>query len=201
MGVDATSWLETAFLAASLGAAVAFLLLIPVGVGFHVNLTNEARVWLLLSIRGKILARVCLSRPNHRSARGSKGPTGQDGPEPATKANRSLIDRTTRTIGIVQRVYHIVRPALRTIERLEWRTEVGAGDAAATGLLAGAFWALKGAVVGFLLRDHRFLEPPKLWVAPFYRDVRLALEIRCIFRLRLGDIIRAAMRQRPTQRE
>ncbi|HLS91271.1 MAG TPA: DUF2953 domain-containing protein [Limnochordia bacterium] len=199
--MDATSWLETAFLAASLGAAVAFLLLIPVGVGFHVNLTNEARVWLLLSIRGKILARVCLSRPNHRSARGSKGPTGQDGPEPATKANRSLIDRTTRTIGIVQRVYHIVRPALRTIERLEWRTEVGAGDAAATGLLAGAFWALKGAVVGFLLRDHRFLEPPKLWVAPFYRDVRLALEIRCIFRLRLGDIIRAAMRQRPTQRE
>jgi len=199
--VDATSWLETAFLAASLGAAVAFLLLIPVGVGFHVNLTNEARVWLLLSIRGKILARVCLSRPNHRSARGSKGPTGQDGPEPATKANRSLIDRTTRTIGIVQRVYHIVRPALRTIERLEWRTEVGAGDAAATGLLAGAFWALKGTVVGFLLRDHRFLEPPKLWVAPFYRDVRLALEIRCIFRLRLGDIIRAAMRQRPTQRE
>lgn len=199
--MDATSWLETAFLAASLGAAVAFLLLIPVGVGFHVNLTNEARVWLLLSIRGKILARVCLSRPNHRSARGSKGPTGQDGPEPATKANRSLIDRTTRTIGIVQRVYHIVRPALRTIERLEWRTEVGAGDAAATGLLAGAFWALKGTVVGFLLRDHRFLEPPKLWVAPFYRDVRLALEIRCIFRLRLGDIIRAAMRQRPTQRE
>lgn len=201
MGVDATSWLGIALLAASLGAAVAFLLLIPVGVGFHVNLTNEARVWLLLSIRGKILARVCLSRPNHRSARGSKGPTGQDGPEPATKANRSLIDRTTRTIGIVQRVYHIVRPALRTIERLEWRTEVGAGDAAATGLLAGALWALKGAIVGFLLRHHRFLEPPELRVAPFYRDVRLALEIRCIFRLTLGDIIRAAMLQRPTQRE
>lgn len=81
---------------------------------------------------------------------------------------------------------------LRVIERLEWRTELGTGDAAATSLLAGVLWAIKSTVIGALLREHVFLEAPKIRVVPDYRRVGLAFEIRCIFRFTLGEIILGA---------
>ena len=102
--------------------------------------------------------------------------------------------RAMRWVRIAERAYRVVRPAFRRIERLEWRTELGTGDAAATSLLVGGLWALKSTVVGTLSRSCVFLETPRLLVVPDYNKTRLALEIICIFRLTIGDIILAALK-------
>lgn len=190
LGVNATSWQWIALSAALLGA-LALALTVPVGVGFHFGHRGETQLWLLFRI-GSIKARVALLRSHATTNVTRDVPPNQNDRKRVEQAV-PFIDRAARMIRLAEKAYRITRPAFRTIERLEWRTELGTGDAAATSLLAGALWAFKSTVVGVLYRHHTFLEAPRLMVAPDYDRERLALEIRCIFRLRLGDIILAAI--------
>lgn len=141
------------------------------------------RFWILIGA-GPLKARFALRRPGGVTTRPDATLPSQDAGERWRQAARAA--QRARS------AYRLIRPALRVIERFEWRTELGAGDAAATGLLAGALWALKATVVGVLAREHVFLQAPRLDVVPNFRQTRFALEICCIFRFTLGDIILGA---------
>lgn len=92
------------------------------------------------------------------------------------------------------RMLRLFFSAVHCIERLEWHTGLGTGDAALTASLYGGLWALKTNVVAWLRRRFEFMHPPLLRVAPNFEETGLFLELTCIFRFTLGDIIVAVAR-------
>lgn len=87
---------------------------------------------------------------------------------------------------------------VRLIERVPWWTEefrwvtrFGVGDPALTGLLTGVVWSIKGTVFGLLNRNMRLLREPVIRVDPDFQSFTFRTTVRCIVRVRLGDIITA----------
>lgn len=79
------------------------------------------------------------------------------------------------------------------VERLWWRTRLGAADPALTAVAAGLVWAVKAAAVGQLSRAVGPLaRPPELAVEPVYDRWCLESDLSCIVRLRIRDIMVAA---------
>lgn len=84
--------------------------------------------------------------------------------------------------------------ATRRIERLEWRTRLVSSDAAVRCLGTGALWALKGTLIGLIGRGRTFLKPPVIEVEPRGGPPGLSVELSCIFRSHVGEIIVALLR-------
>jgi len=91
---------------------------------------------------------------------------------------------------------HIVRYLARKtwVESFSWETTVGTGDAAATALTYGTFWALKGSLFALLSQQARLRRGvvPRIKVQPDFLRARFATDFRCIFVTRLGHIMTAA---------
>jgi len=78
--------------------------------------------------------------------------------------------------------------------RLQWRTVVGLEEAAATAWAAGLIWAIKGYLLCFL--DRRYGLPrsvARVGVEPVFTGMRLDTAFDCIFKMRVGYIIRASL--------
>ena len=84
--------------------------------------------------------------------------------------------------------------------RFTWQTRLGTGGAAGTAILCGMLWGFKANSLGLLRRKYRFSIKPELRVIPDYREARLDLHFDCIFRVKLGHIIIAALIARFRQR-
>lgn len=98
-----------------------------------------------------------------------------------------------------QRVYNmdeIVRTTLKHVrgEKLEWQTNIGVGEAAATGIVSGIVWTTKSAVLAVLGRYVTLSTNPELAVIPDFSGTRLEIRFCCILRLRIGHAITAAIR-------
>lgn len=93
------------------------------------------------------------------------------------------------------RVFLRLFGAARSVERLEWRTVLGAGDAALTSYLIGTAWAFKAALLAGLRRRFAFRHPPRYAVIPDFERIRVALELSCIIRLSIGDVILALLKR------
>lgn len=74
------------------------------------------------------------------------------------------------------------------IQRLEWKSVVGMGDAMSTALLNGTLWAFKGWMVSWLSREAR-LKQLDLNVKPDFSGKSFESRIYCIFKIRLVHII------------
>lgn len=79
-------------------------------------------------------------------------------------------------------------------ERLEWSTRIGAGDAAVTGMATGGLWGIKTNVVGLMAKYMRLQQKPKLAIIPDFQNRDLKMELLCILRFRIGNIIIAGTR-------
>lgn len=77
---------------------------------------------------------------------------------------------------------------MMVIQRLEWRSVVGMGDAMGTALLNGALWAFKGWVVSWLSR-HANLKKLDLNITPNFSEKSFESRLYCIFKIRLAHII------------
>lgn len=76
------------------------------------------------------------------------------------------------------------------VRKLAVAVEFGTGDAALTGLTAGAIWSLFGGSRGFVPGLIRFAPgQPKLYLTPRFDGALLHLRFSCIFTLRVGHII------------
>lgn len=78
--------------------------------------------------------------------------------------------------------------------RFYWRTEIGLNDAAYTGIMVGILWGVKS----FLYKNFRskigfMSERPAIEVVPDYFNNKLALDLSCIFDIRIGHIIIAGL--------
>lgn len=108
----------------------------------------------------------------------------------ANRGKGASVRQSPRLAGAMKRA---AARATRRIERFEWKTHLGTGDAATTCWGAGVLWSLKGTLLGFLRRRHCFVEPPRIEVVPRYGGVSLAVELSCIFRFTVGEIILALL--------
>lgn len=74
------------------------------------------------------------------------------------------------------------------IQRLEWKSVVGMGDAMGTALLNGSLWAFKGWVVSWISRQAQ-LQNLDLNVKPDFSEKSFESRVYCIFEIRLVHII------------
>ncbi|MDT8901113.1 DUF2953 domain-containing protein [Anaeroselena agilis] len=78
-----------------------------------------------------------------------------------------------------------------TCEKLSWRTKLGTGDAALTGVTAGLAWQMKAQVYAFMQKRLKSVARPVFRVSPLYAREGVEIELECIFSIRLGNVINA----------
>lgn len=93
------------------------------------------------------------------------------------------------------RFHHHVGKATKTfrITKMNWHTELGAGDAALTGTASGWVWLVKGAAVGWLSRFFSLSVKPDLSVQPRFEGLVLRTRFDCIIRFWVGQAIMAGI--------
>lgn len=101
----------------------------------------------------------------------------------------------------LQPVWHAYRPAadylLRHVrlEALTWETKLGVKDAAATGLLVGMIWALKGAAITFFQSRFRMDEhKSSITVSPYFNHEYFSTFFHCIFTIRLVHVMNVQLK-------
>jgi hypothetical protein len=78
-------------------------------------------------------------------------------------------------------------------QRFFWSTRFGIGEPALTAGLYGLLWALKATLTGIICRTSRFRNKPILQIVPDFKQARFDMVFDCIFSVKLGYIIIAAL--------
>ena len=93
-------------------------------------------------------------------------------------------------------LHKIIRDFLRkiTLRKIEWHTIVGVGDAAATGVITGAFWAVKGGLIGVLSHYMNLKDMPVMSITPSFQHAISITSFKCIFQVRVGHAILAGIK-------
>jgi hypothetical protein len=81
-----------------------------------------------------------------------------------------------------------------TLKQLEWHSIIGVGDAAHTGTITGAIWAIKGSIIGMLSQYIKLKEMPNLTVTPHFQLAIIHTRLSCIFQFRIGHAILAGLK-------
>jgi hypothetical protein len=75
------------------------------------------------------------------------------------------------------------------VKKFLWRSHLGTGDAASTGILAGYVWSVKGIVTGALSQYTKLIKPPELDVTPIFQGKITTTELECMFSFRIGQAL------------
>ncbi|MDF2570752.1 MAG: hypothetical protein K0R55_2356 [Sporomusa sp.] len=78
-------------------------------------------------------------------------------------------------------------------EKLDLRAVYGFDDAAFTGLMMGVFGAARGLLLTSLHNRLILDAKPNINITPVYGQSHFEIDFRCIFRIRLGNVITATM--------
>ncbi|MBM6617454.1 DUF2953 domain-containing protein [Bacillus suaedaesalsae] len=105
------------------------------------------------------------------------------------KDTKEILQHVISLHRIVSKFFSKVR-----VHKLEWHTNFGIGDAALTGVLVGAGWALKGSIIGLISRYMRLKEVPEMSITPLFLQVYSQTQIKCIISFRIGNAILAGIR-------
>ncbi|WP_182201086.1 DUF2953 domain-containing protein [Paraliobacillus salinarum] len=76
-----------------------------------------------------------------------------------------------------------------SLEIESWETTIGTKNAAATGMLTGACWAIKGSVLAMLEQLFHITDQPSMQIHADFEKPILKSMCTCIFSLRLGQAI------------
>lgn len=99
-----------------------------------------------------------------------------------------------RKIGIIKRIGFWLLSRTR-VKELKWTTEIGAGEAAKTGMLVGTVWSFNSFIYGMLQNSVRSItSKPQISVVPNFRQPVMAFDVDCIFELAWGHIITAGFK-------
>ncbi|RXS88610.1 DUF2953 domain-containing protein [Geobacillus sp. PK12] len=95
-----------------------------------------------------------------------------------------------------------------TITKWEWKTRIGTGDAASTGLLVGLGWSLKYMIIGAASRYMNMKTTPAVAIVPAYDRAASETVFLCMIQFRIGHAMVAGLRvvkhwrgQRPPKRD
>ncbi|MBU8879730.1 DUF2953 domain-containing protein [Bacillus sp. FJAT-29790] len=98
------------------------------------------------------------------------------------------IHDTKQIITHVVSLHQIIRKFLGkvSIEKFSWHTVIGLGDAAYTGMLTGAFWMVKGSIVGLVSHYMKLKTAPEISITPYFQFAVSQTVISCIIHFRIG---------------
>jgi hypothetical protein len=77
--------------------------------------------------------------------------------------------------------------------KLTWLSQVGTGDPALTAVSIGMVWGVKTILIDYLCNRYEFAEPPEIKVSGNFQSVGWGTVFSCIFRVKLGYIMIAAL--------
>jgi len=104
----------------------------------------------------------------------------------------TILDTLREFLGITPQVADRLRSF--QVCDLEWRSRIGAGDAALTAITAGSLWSIKGGVIGILSNYLTLVRAPRLSVEPCFSSAVFESDVRCIVESPLGQAIIASLR-------
>jgi hypothetical protein len=80
-----------------------------------------------------------------------------------------------------------------SINRLEWYTRFGLGDAAWTGMAIGAIWVAKGNIIGLIAHYMRLVADPEISVEPVWQLDDSETDLSCMISFRVGHAMGAGI--------
>jgi hypothetical protein len=80
-----------------------------------------------------------------------------------------------------------------TVRQLSWLSRVGTGDPVLTALFTGILWGAQETLVGYLQSRYYFVKPPEVTVSGDFQSSGWDTAFNCIFRVKLGYIMIAAL--------
>lgn len=96
----------------------------------------------------------------------------------------------------VKGFYVIVQKFMATVNvhEIQWKTQLGTGDAATTGTMTGMIWTVKTTVISFFSNRMKLKQMPKMSVLPFYQAAVFHTEFTCILRFQVGHAVLMVLR-------
>jgi hypothetical protein len=106
------------------------------------------------------------------------------------------LKNTEELLHRVFKLHVIVRKFFRrvTIKQFEWHTLMGTRDAAETGVLTGAIWAIKGSIIGLISHYLRLKKMPNISVTPYFQQAIIQTRLTCMIQFRVGYAILAGLK-------
>lgn len=109
--------------------------------------------------------------------------------EKAIEIYQFFVDRIDHLIHINKQFLNRV-----TCEKLQWKTFIGTGDAAETGVLVGVAWGVKTNLIAMISSFIQWKHPPKIEVFPYFTESRFDIDFHSVIRFRMGYAILAIQR-------
>jgi hypothetical protein len=93
-------------------------------------------------------------------------------------------------------LHRIIRHFLKkiTVNKVEWYTVIGAGEASLTGMLTGAVWAVKGSIMGIISHYFKLRVYPTLSVQPHFQLPVSQTTFQCMLQFRIGHAMFAGIK-------
>lgn len=195
-------WLAAVILALSLGIFLICWMKVQIEFSYKRKGENDRLKIRISILRGLIHYTVKMPKlalTDSGTAIKAQEVKGNGPPEEKKLSAEELADELEKMKDLLKRIsglHRIIRKLLaRTkVKQFEWDTQIGTGDAASTGMLAGSILGLKGGILGFLSTYFNFQILPSYSVIPVFRGTAADTRIFCIFQVRAGHAITAGVR-------
>ncbi|UOY94305.1 DUF2953 domain-containing protein [Ectobacillus sp. JY-23] len=93
-------------------------------------------------------------------------------------------------------IHTMIKGFLRSvrIKKFLWRSYIGTGDAAYTGVIAGGLWSVKGMILGTLSTYMKIVKAPELEVVPVFQGEIATSQLECTITFRIGKALLTAVK-------
>ncbi|MGN8844569.1 DUF2953 domain-containing protein [Niallia sp. Sow4_A1] len=107
-----------------------------------------------------------------------------------------FLSNSKELLNHVVQFHRIVRSFLAklTIKHIEWSSIVGLGDAAHTGMISGAIWAVKGSIIGIISNYMKLKDMPKINIYPQFQGMASETLFSCMIQFRIGHAMMAGIK-------
>ncbi len=102
----------------------------------------------------------------------------------------SLLSKLHKYVYYSRRLTRLLLTAV-CCEKFYWHMRFGTADAAVTGVMSGLLWSTTTLILCNLTKHIRFVTKPIIQVCPDFQTEGVITEFKCIFSLRLGNVINA----------
>ena len=107
------------------------------------------------------------------------------------EAFRKIKDHLRHIVGF----HRIVRSFLKhiSVQKFEWRSNLGVSDASYTGFVTGVAWTIKGSIVGLIGNYMKLHQKPIIMINPHFQTFVSQTDLQCMISFRVGYAMKAGL--------
>lgn len=128
-----------------------------------------------------------------RKEKQNKEPKQEETPEYSVSEWLEKISNLIKSAGDIHTILKGFLQKIK-VKKFSWSSHIGTGDAAATGILAGQVWSVKGIIIGLVSHYMRIVGQPQLEVHPVFQGTAAATHFECAVSFRSGRVIVTAIK-------